>query len=52
MPTIEDQALVLDHHPFGDRHLVLAVLTHRSGVQRGILRRARGGKAIEEVAVY
>ena len=45
MPTIEDQALVLDHHPFGDRHLVLAVLTHRSGVQRGILRRARGGKA-------
>ena len=45
MPTIEDEALVLDHHPFGDRHLVLTVLTHRSGVQRGVLRRARGGKA-------
>lgn len=45
MPVIEDEALVLDHHPFGDRHLVLTVLTHRSGVHRGILRRARGGKA-------
>ena len=45
MPTIEDEALVLDHSPFGDRHLVLTVLTHRSGVQRGVLRRARGGKA-------
>jgi DNA repair protein RecO len=45
VPTIEDEALVLDHHPFGDRHLVLTVLTHRSGVQRGVLRRARGGKA-------
>jgi hypothetical protein len=45
VPTIEDEALVLDHHRFGDRHLVLTVLTHRSGVQRGVLRRARGGKA-------
>jgi hypothetical protein len=45
VPIIEDEALVLDHHPFGDRHLVLTVLTHRSGVQRGVLRRARGGKA-------
>ena len=45
VPTIEDEALVLDHHPFGDRHLVLTVLTRRSGVQRGVLRRARGGKA-------
>jgi hypothetical protein len=45
VPVIEDEALVLDHHPFGDRHLVLTVLTHRSGVQRGVLRRARGGKA-------
>jgi len=42
---IDDDALVLDHHPFRDRHLVLAVLTHRHGVQRGVLRRARGGKA-------
>ena len=45
MPIIEDEALVLDHHPFGDRHLVLTVLTRRAGVQRGVLRRARGGKA-------
>ena len=45
VPIIEDEALVLDHHPFGDRHLVLTVLTHRYGVQRGVLRGARGGKA-------
>jgi hypothetical protein len=45
VPVIEDEALVLDHYPFGDRHLVLTVLTRKSGVQRGVLRRARGGKA-------
>ena len=45
VPIIEDEALVLDHYPFGDRHLVLTVLTRDSGVQRGVLRRARGGKA-------
>ena len=45
VPTIEDDALVLDHSPFGDRHLVLTVLTRRHGVQRGVLRRARGGRA-------
>jgi DNA repair protein RecO len=45
VPTIEDEALVLDHHPFGDRHLILTVLTRHHGVQRGVLRRARGGKA-------
>jgi hypothetical protein len=45
VPTIEDEALVLDHYPFGDRHLVLTVLTRSAGVQRGVLRRARGGKA-------
>jgi DNA repair protein RecO len=45
VPVIEDEALVLDHRPFGDRHLVLTVLTHRFGVQRGVLRGARGGKA-------
>lgn len=45
VPTIEDDALVLDHYPFGDRHLILTVLTRHSGVQRGVLRRARGGKA-------
>jgi DNA repair protein RecO len=42
---LDDDALVLDHHPFRDRHLILAVLTHRYGVHRGVLRRARGGKA-------
>jgi len=41
---VDDDALVLDHHPFRDRHLILAVLTRGSGVQRGVLRRARGGK--------
>lgn len=43
--TIDDDALVLDHHPYRDRHLILAVLTRSTGVQRGVLRRARGGKA-------
>jgi hypothetical protein len=41
---VADDALVLDHHPYRDRHLILAVLTRGSGVQRGVLRRARGGK--------
>lgn len=44
MATIDDDALVLDHHPYRDRHLILAVLTRANGVQRGVLRRARGGK--------
>ncbi len=44
MATIDDDALVLDHHPYRDRHLILAVLTRSNGVQRGVLRRARGGK--------
>jgi len=43
--TFDDEALVLDHHPYRDRHLILAVLTRTAGVQRGVLRRARGGKA-------
>ncbi len=42
--TLDDDALVLDHHPYRDRHLILAVLTRNTGVQRGVLRRARGGK--------
>lgn len=45
MQTIDDEALVLDTHPYGDRHLVLAVLTPGTGVHRCVLRRARGGKA-------
>lgn len=35
---------MLDTHPYADRHLILSVLTRRSGVQRSVLRRARGGK--------
>lgn len=45
MPIIDDEALVLDHHRFRDRDLVLAVLCRHHGVQRGILRGARSGKA-------
>jgi len=43
--TLDDEALVLDHHPYRDRHLILSVLTRSTGVHRGVLRRARGGKA-------
>jgi DNA repair protein RecO len=42
--TIEDQGLILDHHPFKDRHLIVAALTPSHGVIRGVLRSARGGK--------
>ncbi len=45
MVFVDDDALVLDHHPYRDRHLILVVLTRGHGVQRGVLRRARGGKA-------
>ncbi|MEE4272594.1 MAG: DNA repair protein RecO [Thermoanaerobaculales bacterium] len=44
MPTIRDTALVLDHHPFRDRHLIVAVLTATHGEVRGVLRSARGGR--------
>jgi DNA repair protein RecO len=43
--TIDDEALVLDSHRYGDRHLILSLLTRGSGAQRAVLRRARGGKA-------
>lgn len=45
VPTYDDDALVLDHHPFKDRHLIVAVLTRSHGVVRGVLRSARGGKS-------
>ena len=45
MPTIDDDALILDHHPFRDRHLIVAALTRSHGVVRGVLRSARGGKS-------
>jgi DNA repair protein RecO len=43
--SFDDEALVLDTYPYSDRHLIVSVLTHRHGVHRGVLRRARGGKA-------
>lgn len=45
MPTHDDDALILDHHPFKDRHLIVAALTRSHGVIRGVLRSARGGKS-------
>jgi len=45
VPVLSDDALVLDSHPFRDRHLVLALLTRTNGLMRGVLRGARGGKA-------
>lgn len=45
MPTFDDDALILDHHPFKDRHLIVAALTRSHGVVRGVLRSARGGKS-------
>lgn len=45
MPTFDDDALILDHHPFKDRHLIIAALTRSHGVIRGVLRSARGGKS-------
>ncbi len=42
---IEDEALVVDHRPFAERHLVLEVVGRRHGLVRGVLRRARGGKS-------
>jgi DNA repair protein RecO (recombination protein O) len=44
MPTISDEALVLDAHAFRDRHQVVVLLTRSSGVLRAVLRGARGGK--------
>jgi DNA repair protein RecO len=44
MPVYEDDALILDHHPFKDRHLIVSALTRSHGVVRGVLRSARGGK--------
>jgi DNA repair protein RecO (recombination protein O) len=45
VPVLDDDALVLDSHPFRDRDLVLSVLTHGHGVVRGVMRGARGGRA-------
>jgi DNA repair protein RecO len=45
-----DDALILDSSPFRDRHLLVTMLTRRSGSLRGVLRRARGGKAPQAAA--
>ncbi len=42
--ALDDDALVLDTHPFRERHLILSVLTHEHGTVRGVLRGARGGR--------
>lgn len=44
VPTFRDTALILDHHPFKDRHLIVSALTPSFGVVRGVLRSARGGR--------
>ncbi len=45
MPVFDDDALILDHLPFKERHLIVAALTRSHGVVRGVLRSARGGKS-------
>ena len=45
MSQISEHALVLDSHPYRDRDLLLALLSPRLGVVRGVLQRARGGRA-------
>jgi recombinational DNA repair protein (RecF pathway) len=50
MTRIEDDALVLDHRPFRDRDLLISVLTADTGLVRGVLRRARGGKRPQAAA--
>jgi DNA repair protein RecO (recombination protein O) len=44
VPLIDDDALILDSHPFRERHLIISALTRRHGTLRGVLRGARGGK--------
>jgi len=44
MTRLHDEALVLDRHDYQDRHVVLTLLTRRSGLLRGMLRNARGAK--------
>ncbi len=45
MAGFADDALVLDTHPYRDRHQLLSVLTPHHGQVRGVLRGARGGKS-------
>jgi DNA repair protein RecO (recombination protein O) len=47
---IDDDAMVLDSQRYRDRHLLVTLLTGRVGMVRGVLRRARGGKAPQAAA--
>lgn len=47
---IDDDAVVLDSQRYRDRHLLVTLLTGRIGMVRGVLRRARGGKAPQAAA--
>jgi DNA repair protein RecO len=50
VPLVDDDALVLDTHPFRDRHLIVAMLTHAHGTLRGVLRGARSGRVPQTAA--
>ncbi len=50
MGLIDDDAVVLDSQRYRDRHLLVTLLTGRVGVVRGVLRKARGGKAPQAAA--
>jgi len=43
--SFDDEALILAGYPYGDRHLVISMLTRHHGEVRGVLRGGRGGKA-------
>jgi DNA repair protein RecO (recombination protein O) len=45
MTEYSDDAIVLDAIPYRDRHQIVSVISREHGVVRGVLRRARGGKA-------
>jgi DNA repair protein RecO (recombination protein O) len=51
MELIDDDALVLDGQPYRDRDMLVTLLTRDTGLMRGVLRRARGGKAPQAAAV-
>ena len=46
-----EKALILDRSPYRDRHMVIAVLTARHGVIRGVLRGVRGGRKANSAAI-
>jgi DNA repair protein RecO (recombination protein O) len=50
MAMFTDDALVLDSQRYRDRDMLVTLLTAGSGLRRGVLRRARGGKAPQAAA--